>query len=71
MVELFIFLKNFQTVLLLHIKAETKNIIMKTKFFSFLTVAIALGMVACNDDADNTTTNEKSTTTMETNSNKM
>lgn len=44
---------------------------MKTKFLGFLASAIALGMVACNDDADSTTTTDTSTTTMETNSNTM
>lgn len=40
---------------------------MKTKFFSFLTAVLTLGVVACNDDADSTTTTDTSTSSMETN----
>ncbi len=36
-------------------------------FFSFLALALSLGVVACNDDADSTSTTDTSTTTMETN----
>jgi hypothetical protein len=39
----------------------------KTNFFSFLALALSLGVVACNDDADSTSTTDTSTTTMETN----
>jgi len=39
----------------------------KIKFFSLLAGALAFGVVACNDNADNTTTTDTSTTTMETN----
>ncbi len=38
----------------------------KTNFFSFLALALSLGVVACNDDADSTSTTDTSTTTMET-----
>jgi hypothetical protein len=39
----------------------------KMNFFSFLALALSLGVVACNDDADSTSTTDTSTTTMETN----
>jgi hypothetical protein len=59
-------------LIIAYTQAETKTIIMKkTKFFSLL-AALVVGVIACNDDADSTTsTTDTSSTTMETNSSTM